>query len=268
MIIKNKEFDTINGCYICGILNVTPDSFFDGSKYNTIDLALKHVEQMVEEGADIIDIGGESTRLGSVKVKESEELARVIPVIEAIDKRFDIPLSLDTYKASVAKAGIEAGVALVNDISGLTADKDMAKIIADGNVACCLMSNDEIAKDANAVEEVTLGLTRRISIASKAGIADEKIILDPGIGFHNSTENDYKLMAALGQLKNLGYPLLLGISNKSLIGNITGAAKEERLPGTVALNTIGIMSGVTFIRVHDVRSHAQAVKVTCNVLKY
>ena len=144
----------------------------------------------------------------------------------------------------------------------------MAKVIAHNKVICCIMNNDSVAKDSMVAEEVILGLTRRINIATSAGIEDEKIILDPGIGFHNSTETDYKLMAALGQMKSLGYPILLGVSNKSLIGNVCGADKNDRLPGTIALNTIGIMSGVSFIRVHDVAAHAQAIKVATGVLQY
>lgn len=185
MKIGNKEFDLINEAYIMGILNVTPDSFSDGGKWNDMDRALIHVEDMIKEGASIIDIGGESTRPGYIKVTEKEEADRVVPYISAIKERFDIAVSIDTYKASVAKAALEAGADLVNDIWGLKGDKGMAKVIAEAGVPCCLMHNRNVAEKAynNFLEDVLADLEESVFMAIESGIKRENIILDPGIGF-------------------------------------------------------------------------------------
>lgn len=265
MIIGNKTLDT-NKCYVMGILNVTPDSFYDGSRYSDIDRALAHAEQMIRDGADIIDVGGESTRPGFTPVPVQEEIERVVPVIEAIKKYFDVPVSLDTYKAETALAGIKAGADMINDIGGLRMDPDMASVIADNSVACCIMHNDNIEGQANKMEKVCSWLYDSVNMAVSAGVANERIVLDPGIGFGKGTEGDYELMRNLCQLHALGYPILLGVSRKSLIGNVLDVPKEERLAGTIAINTVGIMDGVSIIRVHDVKEHAQVVKIL-NLIK-
>ena len=189
MIIGNKEFG--NHTYVMGILNVTPDSFSDGGKFNNIDSALKHTEQLINDGADIIDVGGESTRPNYTKISDEEEIERVVPVIEKIKADFDVPVSIDTYKSKVAEAAVGAGADLVNDIWGLKYDKNMAEVIAKSGAACCLMHNRERAEYNSFVEDVLDDLRETIAIAKKAGIADDKIILDPGVGFAKSYESYY-----------------------------------------------------------------------------
>ena len=188
MIIGNKEFG--NHTYVMGILNVTPDSFSDGGKFNNIDSALKHTEQLINDGADIIDVGGESTRPNYTKISDEEEIERVVPVIEKIKADFDVPVSIDTYKSKVAAAAVGAGADLVNDIWGLKYDKNMAEVIAKSGAACCLMHNRERAEYNSFVEDVLDDLRETIAIAKKAGIADDKIILDPGVGFAKSYEQN------------------------------------------------------------------------------
>ena len=208
MIIGNKNFDTENNTYIMGILNVTPDSFSDGGKYNLTENALAHTEQMLKEGADIIDVGGESTRPGYIKVTVEEEIDRVTSIIEKIRKNFDTIISIDTYKPDVAKAAIEAGADLVNDIWGLKYDERMAHIIADNKVACCLMHNrkpDAIPYPDDVTGTVINELKETVDIALKAGIEKNRIMLDPGIGFAKTLEDNLKIMNGLERLQELSY---------------------------------------------------------------
>ena len=186
MRIGNHEFDIKNDTYIMGILNVTPDSFSDGGRFNQLDAALAHTKQMIEEGATIIDVGGESTRSGYTKISDEEEIGRVVPVIRAIKEQFDIPVSIDTYKSAVAEAAIEAGADLVNDIWGLKYDPKMADVIARHDVACCLMHNRDNMDYNDFMEDMLNDLRETIAIAKKAGIADDKIMLDPGVGYAKS----------------------------------------------------------------------------------
>ena len=208
MIIGNKEFG--NHTYVMGILNVTPDSFSDGGKFNNIDSALKHTEQLINDGADIIDVGGESTRPNYTKISDEEEIERVVPVIEKIKADFDVPVSIDTYKSKVAAAAVGAGADLVNDIWGLKYDKNMAEVIAKSGAACCLMHNREKAEYNSFVEDVLDDLRETIAIAKKAGIADDKIILDPGVGFAKSYEQNLIITNNVDRLNELGYTVLLG----------------------------------------------------------
>lgn len=214
MIIGNKEFG--NHTYVMGILNVTPDSFSDGGKFNNIDSALKHTEQLINDGADVIDVGGESTRPNYTKISDEEEIERVVPVIEKIKADFDVPVSIDTYKSKVAAAAVGAGADLVNDIWGLKYDKNMAEVIAKSGAACCLMHNRERAEYNSFVEDVLDDLRETIAIAKKAGIADDKIILDPGVGFAKSYEQNLIITNNVDRLNELGYPVLLGTSRKSM----------------------------------------------------
>ena len=261
MIIGKKEFDTKHHIYIMGILNITPDSFSDGGSYNHLDKALFRVENMIKEGMDILDIGGESTRPGYQMITQEEEINRVIPVIEAVKHRFDVPVSLDTYKANVARAGIEAGADMINDIWGLLYDTDMAEVIAGANVACCLMHNKEEANYHDFMEEVKLDLYRSLEVAEEAGIGKDKIILDPGVGFGKTYEQNLEVIRRIGELKNLGYPVLLGTSRKSVIGLTLDLPIEERLTGTLATSAYGIMQGCSFLRVHDIREHRELIKM-------
>ncbi|MCR5271589.1 MAG: dihydropteroate synthase [Lachnospiraceae bacterium] len=267
MRIKDKEFDTDNRTYVMGILNVTPDSFSDGGKWNNMDKALSHVEEMIRDGADIIDIGGESTRPGYVRISDEEETERTAKVVEAVAKRFDTVISIDTYKSAVARACGEAGASLINDIWGLKADEKMAEVIAKGNYACCLMHNRNEAKYNNFAKDVCLDLKETLELCEKAGIEKGKIILDPGVGFAKTTDENLKVIAETEELKKLGYPLLLGTSRKSVIGNVLGVPVEERLAGTIATSVIAAMWGYAFVRVHDVKENVQAIRMTEAILE-
>ena len=266
MRIGNREYQTTGHTYVMGILNVTPDSFSDGGKWNHRDRALQHVADMLEEGADLIDIGGESTRPGYEKISDQEEIDRVVPVIEAVKARFDIPISLDTYKLAVAAAGIQAGCHMINDIWGLQYHKDMAEVIAHSGLPCCLMHNREQAEYDRFMEDVAAGLERSLQIARKAGIQEDRILLDPGVGFGKSYENNLEVIRRLKELHTLGYPLLLGCSRKSVIGLTLGTAASQRLPGTLVTTVFGVLGGCMFVRVHDVKENVQAVRMAEAIL--
>nr|MBQ8252354.1 dihydropteroate synthase [Lachnospiraceae bacterium] len=261
MKIGNREFDTANKTYIMGILNVTPDSFSDGGKYDSPDKALFRAEQMIREGADMIDIGGESTRPGYTPLCAEEEIARVVPVIEAVKREFDIPVSLDTSKASVAQAGILAGADMINDIWGLKKDAEMAKVIAGADVACCLMHNRTEPVYGDFFGDVIADLEQSLELACEAGINGDKIMIDPGIGFAKSYEQNVEMIASLDKLHSFGLPILLATSRKSVIGLTLDLPKEERLEGTLATSVIGVMKGCSFLRVHDVKENVRAVKM-------
>lgn len=262
MKIGNRIFDTANRCYVMGILNVTPDSFSDGGRWNDKDKALAHVEQMIRDGASIIDVGGESTRPGYTMIPEEEEIERVTPVIRAVRERFDIPISVDTYKSRVASAAIEAGADLINDIWGLKYEGNMAKVIAESGCACCLMHNRREPDYRDFMEDMLADLRETLEIAQKAGIARDKIILDPGVGFGKTYENNLEAVRCLGRLGELGYPVLLGTSRKSVIGLTLDVPAAERTAGTVATTVIGVMEGCAFVRVHDVKENSHAVRMT------
>ena len=269
MRIGGKDFDTDNKCYIMGILNVTPDSFSDGGRYNDIDRALKRAEAMIDEGADIIDIGGESTRPGFTRITDEEETARTAPVIEALKARFDIPVSIDTYKYRVAGYAVSAGADMVNDVCGLKYDNgEMARFIAESRLPCCIMHNRSDSSYNSFMDDMLDDLRGSLNIAYSAGIDRQGIILDPGIGFAKSYENNLEAIDRLDVLvKELGYPVLLGTSRKSVIGNCLGLPSGERVEGTVATTVIGAMRGAAFFRVHDVRENLRALKMTKAVME-
>ena len=260
MRIGSREFDTEQHCYIMGILNVTPDSFSDGGRFQNMDQALFHVEEMIQEGADIVDIGGESTRPGYTKISAEEEAERIVPVIEHIKERFDIPVSLDTYKSAVAKAGISAGADMVNDIWGLKYDDSMAKMIAEAGIPCCLMHNRKEAVYQEFITDVINDLRESVALAEEAGISKERIILDPGVGFAKTYEQNLEVIAKLEQLHGLGFQLLLGCSRKSVIGLTLDLPVSERLEGTLVTTVYGVLKGCGFVRVHDVKENVRAVK--------
>ena len=271
MVIGNRNFETgshtyVTHTYVMGILNVTPDSFSDGGNFNEIDKALFRVEEMINEGADIIDVGGESTRPGYEQISEEEEIARVVPVIEQIKARFDIPVSLDTYKASVAEAGIQVGADLINDIWGLKGDDRMAAVIAKSGLPCCLMHNRKEAVYQNYIQDVLADLEETLEIAKRVGIAREKIVLDPGIGFAKTYEQNLLLLQQLEAMHSFGCPVLLGTSRKSVIGLTLDVPASERVIGTVATTVMGVMKGCSFVRVHDIRENVEAIKMTEAVL--
>ena len=268
MKIGTKEFDFTKHTYIMGILNVTPDSFSDGGKWNNLDAALKHTEEMIADGCDILDIGGESTRPGYTLLSDEDEISRVVPVIEAVKARFDIPISLDTYKSKVAQAGVDAGADLINDIWGCKYDNKIADVIAKSGVACCLMHNRKEPDYNNYLEDVLTDLKGCVDIAKAAGVKDEQIILDPGLGFGKTYENNMELMNHVEILQKLGYPVLLGTSRKSMIGLSLNLPSDQRLEGTIATTVMGIMKGCRIIRVHDVKENKRAAIMTDKLLSY
>ena len=267
MIIGGKEFDTDNRCYIMGILNVTPDSFSDGGKWIKHDEALHHVESMINDGADIIDIGGESTRPGYTGISAQEELDRVGPIFGALVKRFDTPLSIDTSKSIVADIAIREGADLVNDIWGLKRDPKMADIIADSGAACCIMHNRDSTDYNDFIKDMLSDLSISVVMAKKAGIAADKIILDPGIGFAKTYDMNLEAINRLDIVKELGYPVMLGTSRKSVIGLTLDLPSDERIEGTLATTIIGIMRGCSFVRVHDVLETKRAVTMAEAILR-
>lgn len=261
MIIGNQEFLEEGHTYVMGILNVTPDSFSDGGRYNHLDAALKHTEQMIKDGAAIIDVGGESARPGHEKITDQEEIDRILPVIEKIKQEFSVPVSLDTYKAAVAKEGIQAGADLLNDIWGLQYDPAMGKLVADSGVAYCLMHNrDKITEEMDA--DLFIGQMKEdAKRALDAGIKKERIILDPGVGFAKTQEQNLMTIANLDRLKALGYPVLLGTSRKSVIGYVLDVTTDKRLVGTLATSAVAVQTGCMFVRVHDVKENVELIQM-------
>lgn len=293
MIIGKRDFDLKNKTYIMGILNVTPDSFSDGGSHDTVDEALKHALKMIEEGADIIDIGGESTRPGADFVSEEEEIGRVIPVLKAIKAHSDIPVSVDTYKAGTAQAALDEGADLINDIWGLRYDKgEMASVVAKSHKPYILMHNVRIeetpeqinnrklnikgtsdtikkitAEEAgnrgtrDFINDIRLSFMESLKIAQTAGIDKDKIILDPGVGFNKSYEENLEILRRLNELNDMGYPILLGCSRKSVIGNALNLPVDERLEGTLVTTILAAQAGCSFVRVHDVVANKRAINM-------
>lgn len=261
MRIGSKEFTKKGHTYVMGILNITPDSFSDGGRYQAVDQALYRVEEMISEGVDLVDIGGESTRPGYTAVTDAEEIARVVPVIEKIKSRIDIPLSLDTYKSEVAREGIAAGADMINDIWGLKYDAGLAEVIGKADITCCLMHNRQKPVYENYMAEVLWDLEESINIAREAGISDDRIILDPGVGFGKSYENNLEIIDRLEMLHDLGYPVLLGASRKSVIGLSLDLPVDQRVEGTIVTSVYAALKGAMFVRVHDVKENVRAVRM-------
>ena len=266
MKIGNREFDVKNKTYIMGILNVTPDSFSDGGRWNETDDALSHAWTMAEEGADIIDIGGESTRPGHQQISDEEEIARIVPVIRAVKRELDLPISVDTYKSKVAAAAIEAGADLVNDIWGLKYDPEMAGLIARTGTACCLMHNKNTTEYEDFFPDMLRETAQCAELARAAGIPDDKIILDPGIGFGKTLEMNLETLHYLECFHELGYPMLLGASRKSVIGLTLDLPADQRLEGTLVTTVLAVMKGYAFVRVHDVKENLRAIRMTEAIL--
>lgn len=246
---------------VMGILNVTPDSFSDGGKFNDIERAIKHAKEMVESGADIIDVGGESTRPGHEPVSEEDELARVLPVIERLSKEIRVPISIDTYKAHVAKKAVEAGATIINDIWGAKKEPDIARVAAEYDVPIILMHNREKEGYNDLIRDMISDLMESVEIAKKAGVRDEQIILDPGIGFAKTFEDNLLVMRHLEEFTKLGFPVLLGTSRKRFIGRVLDLPVDERMEGTGATVCLGVQKGCQFVRVHDVQPIARMVKM-------
>lgn len=258
-----------------GILNVTPDSFSDGGKFASLDAALKQAEKLISEGADIIDIGGESTRPGSQQISAADEISRVIPVIEAIAKRFETPISVDTTKGEIAKRAVEYGAEIINDISGLRFDPRIADIAATSNTGLVLMNSRgsfETMHVQRPVDDILLAVSsdfrRAIDCAGSHGVRDEQIALDIGIGFSKTQEQNLELLAKLDKLvaEFKGYPMMVGTSRKSFLAKILGdLPPAERLSGSLASAIFAVIKGANIIRVHDVRETVNAIKVICAI---
>jgi dihydropteroate synthase len=246
---------------IMGILNVTPDSFSDGGKYNNTDRAVAHARQMIADGADILDIGGESTRPGHERISDEEEISRVVPAIGAISKGVQVPISIDTYKSKVAKSAVEAGAAIINDIWGAKEDPEIADVAAETGVPIILMHNRNDRNYSNFIRDVLNDLYESITIAKKAGVNDDQIILDPGIGFAKDLRENLEMMRHLDTLVSLGYPVLLGTSKKSMIGGVLDLPVSERTEGTGATVCYGIQKGCQIVRIHDVKEMSRMAKM-------
>lgn len=266
MIIGGKSFPIGERMYLMGILNVTPDSFSDGGNFYGRDKALFHAGEMISQGADVIDIGGESTRPGHKRITDEEEIERVAPVIEALKKEFDIPVSIDTYKSRVAKAALEAGADMVNDIWGLKYDDKMAALVKEFDVPVCLMHNKAAAEYDDFMKEVLEELSECVEIARRAGISEDKLMIDPGIGFGKTLDQNLFCMNHLEEFLKLGLPVLLGTSRKSMIGLSLDLPVTEREEGTIATSVIGAMKGCHFVRVHNVEANKRAIRMTEAIL--
>ncbi|OYD06334.1 dihydropteroate synthase [Paludifilum halophilum] len=252
---------------VMGILNVTPDSFSDGGKYDRIERAVVRGQKMVEEGADLIDVGGESTRPQATPVSLEDELERVLPVIEALAPVVDVPISVDTYKAEVARRAVQAGACLINDVWGLKKDPEMAAVAKEMDVPVVLMHNRKQAQYDHLIEDICSDLLESVTIARNAGIREEKIILDPGIGFAKSYEENLIVMHHLDRIVELGYPVLLGTSRKSIVGRTLDLPVDQRVEGTGATVTLGVAKGCRIVRVHDVKEMVRVTRMTDAMLK-
>ncbi|WP_084219586.1 dihydropteroate synthase [Jeotgalibacillus soli] len=244
-----------------GILNVTPDSFSDGGRFNEIERAVAHAKEMVAAGADIIDIGGESTRPGHEAVPAEKEILRVVPMIEAVLKEVDVPISIDTYKAATAEAAVKAGASIINDVWGAKREPAIAAVAARYNVPIILMHNRENRDYQSFIEDVTADLQESITIAKKAGVRENQIVLDPGIGFAKEHHHNIEMMRGLDRIVEMGYPVLLGTSRKSMIGNVLDLPAAERTEGTGATVCFGIQKGCHIMRVHDVKEISRMAKM-------
>jgi len=273
LTIGSQKFNLDRDVLIMGILNVTPDSFYDGGYYFEKEKAYKRVETIISEGADIIDVGGMSTRPGSLPVDTSEEIRRIIPVIEYINKNHNILISADTYRSETALRAIASGAHMINDISGLSMDKGMADVIRKSNVSLVIMhikgTPENMQKNPeyeNVIDEIYDYLEDKTNTAVNSGIKPGKIIVDPGIGFGKTTEHNLKIINKVREFKMLGYPVLMGVSRKSFIGNVLNLSVEESLEGSLAASVCSVIDGVNILRVHDVKETVRAVKIAKSII--
>ena len=260
-------FERAGGPRVMGILNVTPDSFSDGGRFEAVETAVAHARAMEAEGADVIDVGGESTRPGHTPVDADEEIRRVVPAIEALRRAISAPISIDTMKARVAEAALKAGASIVNDVWGLQREPDIARVAAEHGAPVCVMHHrTEVDPALDIVEDMRRFLGRSIEIAQRAGVPDRAIMLDPGVGFGKTVEQNLTVIRRVDALVGMGFPALLGTSRKSLIGHIIAREPKERVFGTVATSVIGWAAGATMFRVHDIRENRDALLVAQAVL--
>ena len=280
--IGKKVFDLDERTLIMGILNVTPDSFSDGSRFYSVDRAVEHAVQMVRDGADIIDIGGESTRPGSLSVSVDEEINRVAPVLEELVDKVGAPISIDTYKSEVARMALDLGISMINDVTALQGDKKMVNVVAEHDVPVCLMHMKGNPRDMqldprydNVVEEVKGFLRERAEYALFNDVKKENIIVDPGLGFGKRTgrgvEDNITILRNLSEFKELGYPVLVGASRKTFIGNVCGKDAQlpvsDRLEGSLAAAVVAVINGADIVRVHDVKETRRCINLVDCVVK-
>ncbi|GAA0311237.1 dihydropteroate synthase [Gracilibacillus halotolerans] len=263
---NKKTYKYADKTLIMGILNVTPDSFSDGGNYNEVGRAIEHAKQLVQQGADIIDIGGESTRPGHTPVSEEEEINRVVPIVKAVSEQIDVPISVDTYKANVAELSLQNGASIINDIWGAKKEPAIAKVAAQYSAPIILTHNRETPVYSSLMDDVIKDLSESIQIALDSGVLPENIIIDPGIGFAKTYEENVQVMREMERLRELDYPVLLGTSRKSIIANTLQLPVDQRDVGTVATVCYGMTKGTEIIRVHNVEMHTQAVKMMDKLL--
>ena len=268
MKIGTKHFEIGARTFVVGILNVTPDSFSDGGSYGDVAQAVARAKQMVADGADIIEIGGESTRPGHVPIDAETELARVLPVLEALVPVIDVPISIDTRKAAVAEITLQKGAALINDTARFKDDPELAQVCAKYGAVCCAMHSRDNMEYGNFLQDVIADLNESVNILRNAGVSPDKIILDPGIGFAKNAEHNLEIMRNLSLFTSLPYPVMLGTSRKRFIGHVLDLPVEERLEGTIATSVLGVQHYCAFIRVHDVKENKRAIQMTDAIVRH
>ena len=266
-VASGEPLDWGRRTYVMGIINLAPDSFSGDGLAGDVNAAVEQARRMEADGADMLDVGAESTRPGSTPVSALAEAERLLPALEAICRAVRLPVSVDTYKAPVARQAIAAGASIVNDVWGLLADGNMARVIAEAGVAAILMHNQREAEYEDLIPEVIAGLRRIANIARAAGIADHNIILDAGIGFGKTADHNLELLRRLPELHQLGYPLLLGVSRKSTIGRVLGLPAEDRVEGTAAAVAMSIAGGADIVRVHDVKPMVRVARMTDAIVR-
>ncbi|NIK12686.1 dihydropteroate synthase [Alkalibacillus almallahensis] len=255
----NQSLQLFDQTMVMGILNVTPDSFSDGGQFNDLERAVAQAEQMVADGATVIDVGGESTRPGHTPVSAEEEIDRVVPVIQALSDHISVPISIDTFKAKTAEAAVRAGATIINDVWGAKHDPEIGAVAKKYNCPIILMHNQAESDYDDLMDDIKTSLKESIEIVKQQGVNDEQIILDPGVGFGKTHQQNLLAMRRMQELKTLGYPILLGTSRKSIVGKTLGLPVEERLEGTIATICQGVSQGVDIVRVHDVKEVKRAV---------
>ncbi|WP_088188612.1 dihydropteroate synthase [Desulfosporosinus sp. FKA] len=264
---RGKELRLGERTLIMGILNITPDSFSDGGRYNNLEDAIAQAERMAAEGADILDIGAESTRPGHLEVSEEDEWKRLEPILKTLAERVDLPLSIDTYKASVAAKALEAGAHIINDIWGLQKDPEMARVVGEYRAPVIVMHNQTGTTYHHLMGDILTFLKQSIGLAEACGLTGDQIIVDPGIGFGKTLEQNLEVMSRLAEFKALGHPVLLGTSRKSMIGKTLDLAVDERLEGTLTTSILGVAAGVDIVRVHDVQENRRAVEMADAIVR-
>ena len=267
MLIGKKDFPIGRRTYIVGILNVTPDSFYDGGRHDNVGAAVRHAQQLIDDGADIIEVGGESTRPGHVQVDEKTELDRVLPVIEELSKLTDTPIAIDTTKSGVADAALKSGASMVNDISCFTLDKKLPAVCANHNAVCCVMHNRDDKSYRNLLLDVMMDILKGVNKLEMAGVPTDRIVIDPGIGFAKATYDNLVILRNISFFTSYEYPVMIGTSRKSFMGKILGLGIEERLSSTIATTALAINQSVDFVRVHDVLENKRAAMMADELVR-